>query len=91
MFPSPHVYQYTDIEEGSEAPIERMYIPDAFIPSLSLEVEIKDGGGMKNINQDSRRKEQLKHEMMSNLKTHFNYIRIENKDYGGFLKLLEGE
>jgi len=39
----------------------------------------------------SRRKDEIKHEMMSNPNNHYNYIRIDGKDYTEFLKLLEGE
>ena len=38
MSPSPHTYWYE--YEG----VRRFYIPDFYIPSLNLEVEIKDGG-----------------------------------------------
>lgn len=38
MAPSPHTYWYE--YEG----VRRFYIPDFFIPSLNLEIEIKDGG-----------------------------------------------
>lgn len=38
MSPSPHTYYY--VYEGKR----HFYIPDFFIPSLNLEIEIKDGG-----------------------------------------------
>ena len=38
MTPSPHTYYY---EYGGE---KKFYIPDVYIPSLNLEIEIKQGG-----------------------------------------------
>lgn len=38
MSPSPHVYYYTYNGE------RKFYIPDFFIPSLNLEIEVKEGG-----------------------------------------------
>lgn len=83
--PSPHsyVYQY----EGKD----HWYIPDFFIPSLSLEIEIKDDGSAKNINQESREKDKLKEELMKSNCNYFNYIKIINKNYDGFRELIKGE
>ena len=56
MAPSPHTYYYE--YEGKK----HFYIPDFFIPSLNLEIEIKDGVMVKNefnyikiINKDNKR------------------------------------
>jgi len=85
--PSPHTYFY---EYDGE---RHFYIPDFFIGSLNLEVEIKDGGDNPNMHhkiQDvDKVKEHLKDEVMkSNLNT-FNYLKIENMDHMKFLKYLE--
>lgn len=47
---SPHTYAY---EYQGES---HYYMPDYFIPSMNLEIEIKDDGSALNINQDSRNK-----------------------------------
>ena len=85
MAPSPHTYTYQ--YKG----VSHFYIPDAFIPSLNLEVEIKDDGSAKNINPDSRAKDQIKDELMRSCSNLFNYIKIINKDYKQFEELLTKE
>lgn len=86
VMPSPHVYEYKYKGE------KKFYFPDAFIPSLNLEIEIKDGGNNPNMHhkiQDvDKVKEHLKDEAMMKQKD-FHYIKIENKDYDAFFKLVE--
>jgi len=76
--PSPHTYYY--MYEGEK----HFYIPDAFIYSLGLEIEIKDGGNNPNMHhkiQDvDKEKERLKDEVMYNQKLH-HYIKLTNKNY----------
>ena len=76
--PSPHTYYY--MYEGEK----HFYIPDAFIYSLGLEIEIKDGGNNPNMHhkiQDvDKEKERLKDEVMHNQKLH-HYIKLTNKNY----------
>lgn len=85
MAPSPHTYYY--IYEGKK----HFYIPDFFIPSLDLEIEIKDGGD--NANQHpkilavDKVKEGLKDDVMKS--STFNYIKIVNMENVKFLKYLE--
>ena len=83
--PSPHTYWYTYNNE------KHFYIPDAFIPSLDLEIEIKDGGDNPNthhkIQDVDKVKEKLKDAVMKT--SSFNYLKIENKDHMKFLKYLE--
>lgn len=85
MAPSPHTYYYMYKNE------KHFYIPDFFIPSLDLEIEIKDGGDNPNLHhkiQDvDKVKEKCKDEVMT--KNHFNYVKIVNKDYKPFFKMLE--
>lgn len=75
--PSPHTYYY--IYEGEK----KFYIPDFFIPSLNLEIEIKDGGDNPNMHhkiQDvDKVKEALKDEVMKSNSNNFNYLKIVNK------------
>lgn len=85
MMPSPHTYTYE--YEGKA----HFYIPDAFIPSLNLEIEIKDDGSAKNISQESREKDKLKEELMKSCSNIFNYIKIVSKNYTEFEKIIQKE
>jgi len=70
---------------------KKFYIPDFFIPSLDLEIEIKDGGDNPNmhhkIQKIDKEKEKLKDEVMMSQNT-FNYIKIVNKNYEPFFEFL---
>lgn len=86
MAPSPHTYYYE--YEGKK----HFYIPDFFIPSLGVEIEIKDGGNNPNmhgkIQSVDKVKEQLKDQVM---KTNgaFHYLKIVNKENEKFFTFLE--
>lgn len=84
--PSPHTYYY--VYEGKK----RFYIPDFYIPSLNLEIEIKDGGDNPNkhgkIQAVDKVKEKLKDDVMRSNKNHFNYLKIENKEHNRFFNYL---
>lgn len=84
--PSPHTYYY--IYENKK----HFYIPDVFIHSLNLEIEIKDGGDNPNMHHKiqavDKVKEKLKDDVMLSNKS-FNYIKITNKNYMQFFKFLE--
>lgn len=83
--PSPHTYYYTYKNE------KKFYIPDAYIPSLSLEIEVKDGGNNPNthhkIQDVDKVKERLKDEVMKS-QTNVDYIKIVNKNYDEFFTYL---
>ena len=87
MSPSPHTYNY--MYEGKQ----HFYIPDFFIPSLGLEIEIKDGGDNPNMHPKIQRvdkeKERLKDEVMASKGCPFDYIKIVNKDHKRFLEYLD--
>lgn len=83
--PSPHTYTYE--YKGKS----HFYMPDFFIPSLNLEVEIKDDGSALNINSESREKDKIKDELMKSLSNMFNYIKIVNKNYTKFNELIKEE
>lgn len=87
MMPSPHNYTYQYDNKS------HIYFPDVFIPSLELEIEIKDGGDNPNlhpkIQEVDKEKERLKDAVMMSNKNSFNYIKIKNKEHMYFLKLLE--
>lgn len=87
MAPSPHTYYY--IYENQK----HFYIPDFFIPSLNLEIEIKDGGDNANqhpkIQAVDKVKEKLKDQVMSSNRNTFNYIKIVNKNNSKMFEYLE--
>ena len=86
MSPSPHTYWYL---YGGE---KHFYIPDLFIPSLNLEIEIKDGGDNPNmhhkIQEVDKVKERLKDDVMKNNGS-FNYLKLVNKDNRKFFDMLD--
>ena len=85
MTPSPHTYYY--IYEGEK----KFYIPDAYIASLNLEVEVKQGGAHPNLKPNmvkiDKVKENLKDEVMNSLKD-VNYIKVVDKNYTNFFQYL---
>lgn len=87
MMPSPNTFYY--IYEGKK----HFYIPDAYIPSLNLQIEIKDGGDnpnkMQKIQDVDKVKEKLKDDVMISNKSSFNYLKITNKEHKKFFKYLE--
>lgn len=88
MTPSPHTYYYE--YEGEK----KFYIPDIYIPSLNLEIEIKQGGTNPNLHPNmvkiDKAKENLKDKLMASQKD-VNYIKIVDKNYDNFLKYLFDE
>ena len=81
--PSPHTYTY--MFQGAE----HFYIPDFYIESLNLEVEIKasDNTHHKIVAVDHV-KEKLKDDVMRSQNV-FNYIKIYDKDYTEFTRLVQ--
>ena len=81
--PSPNNYWYK-WKDGTE----HLYIPDFFIPSLSLEVEIKESDNTHPRMEHSREIEHLKDERMARemKKTSINYIKIVDKKYDEFIR-----
>lgn len=82
--PSPNNYWYK-WEDGSR----HLYIPDFYIPSLSLEVEIKQGGFndsfmVHNRDIESRKDNRMK---METQKSSINYIKIVDKNYDEFIRV----
>lgn len=80
--PSPHTYYY---EYKGE---KKFYIPDVWIPSLNLEVEIKESDNKHPHMQVDREKERLKDRMMSSFKN-IDYIKIVDKKYDQFFAYLD--
>lgn len=87
IMPSPHVYTY--MYDGAT----HMYIPDAFIPTLDLEIEIKDGGDNPNMHHKiveiDKEKERLKDAVLISKAVPFNYLKIVNKNNMILFKYLE--
>lgn len=81
MTPSPHTYYYE--YEGER----KFYIPDVYIPSLNLEIEIKESDNNHPHMQVDRKKENLKDKMMDSQKN-IDYIKIVDKKYDGFFAYL---
>ncbi len=81
--PSPHTYTY-EYENK-----QHFYMPDFFIPSLSLEIEIKSSNRMYKQNVQSMEKEIIKDQMMKELSNVINYILILDKNYTEFNNLLK--
>ena len=76
--PSPNTYVYTYENE------EHQYIPDVYISSLNLEVEIKEPKDNQNMHPKiqavDKVKENLKDDMMKSI-SNINYIKINGQDY----------
>lgn len=86
LSPSPHAFTYQF--QGKN----HFYIPDFYIISLNLEVEIKDGGANPNMHPKiqavDKQKERAKDLVMQSNKNLFNYIKIEDKDHEKFMRYL---
>lgn len=84
--PAPQTFYYT-MSDG----IKRFYVPDMFIPSLNLLLEIKDGGSNPNkhpkIQQVDKAKEREKDKVMKMQKKH-HYLKVTDKNYSSFLNFL---
>ena len=79
--PSPNNYWYK-WADGSE----HLYIPDFYIPSLSLEVEIKESDNTHPRMEHSREIEHLKDKRLEYevKKTNIHYLKIVDKNYTDF-------
>lgn len=89
MGPSPHTYYY-DYHNPNDKENEgrKFYIPDYWIPSLNLEIEIKQNTSTHpKILAIDKVKEAQKDEMMRKIPG-VRYIKIVDKDYSGFFDLL---
>ncbi|MEI2418910.1 hypothetical protein V6O07_01445, partial [Arthrospira platensis SPKY2] len=84
MVPAPQIVEYK--YEGKS----HFYIPDVYIPSLNLVIEIKDGGSNPNTHPKimavDKVKERLKDDAIKKLNV--NYIKVVDKKYGNFIDFL---
>lgn len=89
MGPSPHTYYYDYINPNDkENEGRKFYIPDYYIPSMSLEIEIKQNTSTHpKILRIDKVKEKCKDEMMKTVPK-INYIKIVDKNYEDFFKFI---
>ena len=81
--PSPHTYYYESEDKG-----KHFYIPDFYIPSINLEIEIKQQTSTNDAyNKANKPKEKMKDMIMEN-NPHVNYIKINDNDFSTFFKFL---
>ena len=87
--PSPHTYYYEyKNENDKENEGTKFYIPDFYIPSLNLEIEIKQTTSTHpKLMRVDKVKEIEKDKMMKTIKG-LNYIKIDDKQYGEFFDLV---
>lgn len=83
LAPSPNNYPYK-WKDGTT----HLYIPDFFIPSLSLEIEIKESDNTHPRMEHEREMEHLKDLMMKKIgrKSAINYLKIVDKNYDDFIE-----
>lgn len=82
MSPAPQTFYY---EYNNE---KHFYIPDFYIQSMNLLVEIKDGGDNPNMHHKiqavDKIKEQLKEDAVAKSGTNIHYLKVMNKEYEEF-------
>ena len=90
LSPSPHIYYY-DYENPKDDKKnwgKKFYIPDFYIPSLNLEIEIKQQTTTNQAFIDINRvKEALKDEVMKSNKN-VNYLKINDNNFTEFFEYL---
>lgn len=89
MGPSPHTYYYNyKNPEDKENEGEKFYIPDFFIPSLNLEIEVKQNTSTHpKILRIDKVKEVQKDAVMNSIRN-LHYLKIVDKNYDVFFKFL---
>lgn len=83
--PSPHTYVYE--YEGKK----HFYMPDAFIPSLNLEVELKSSVRVDFHDPKAKEKDKIKFDLMNSLSNIINFILILDKNYDKFHEIIKEE
>ena len=86
--PSPHTYYYEAVNPETKEKEKHFYIPDFYIPSINLEIEIKQQTSTNDAyNKANKPKEHLKDEIMKN-NNHVNYIKVNDNDFSTFFQFL---
>lgn len=90
MMPSPHTYIYDyKNENDKEHEGKHFFIPDAYIPSINLEIEIKQNTNTHpKLLKIDKVKELQKDELMRSIPD-VNYIKIVEKEYAEFFNLID--
>lgn len=87
--PSPHTYYYyykNPKDKNNEG--QKFYIPDYYIPSLNLEIEIKQQTSTNEAyNVINKVKEELKDAVM-NSNPNIRYLKINDNDFAPFFQFL---
>ena len=89
MAPSPHTYYY-DYKNSKDKDNEgrKFYIPDFYIPSLNLEIEIKQQTSTNQAYNDINKvKEKQKDEIMKK-NPNVNYLKINDNNFAPFFQFL---
>ena len=90
MSPSPHTYyyEYKNEKEDRSKWGKKFYIPDFYIPSLNLEIEIEQNASTNQAFNDVYVvKKKLKDEVMKK-NPNVNYLKITENDFSGFFEFL---
>lgn len=82
IMPAPMIFEYISPKDDEE----HYYIPDAYIPSMELIVEIKSKNN-KHYRQRDIDIERTKDKVVK--ESNYNYIKIFDKKYGKFLKYVK--
>lgn len=89
MGPSPHTYYYEyKNPNDKEHEGKHFYIPDFYIPSINLEIEIKQNTNTHPKLLKIDHVKELQKDAMMNEASGVNYIKIVEKQYDGFFDLL---
>lgn len=89
MGPSPHTYYYEyKNADDKEHEGRHFYIPDFYIPSINLEIEIKQNTNTHPKLLKIDHVKELQKDQMMKESDGVNYIKIVEKDYSGFFDLL---
>ena len=86
------IFYYNWVNPDTEKEETHFYMPDYYMPEFNLIIEIKDGGSNPNMHPKilkiDKSKEACKDAAVINSKAH-NYIKICDKDYVEFNRVLE--
>lgn len=90
MMPSPHTYYY-DYKNPNDLEHEgrHFYVPDAYIPSLNLEIEIKQNTNTHHKLLAIDKVKEIQKDAVMSGRSDVNYLKIVEKDYTPFIHYLE--
>lgn len=90
LMPSPHTYYY-DYKNPNDLEHEgrHFYVPDAYIPSLNLEIEIKQNTNMHHKLLAIDKVKELQKDAIMTGRSDVNYLKIVEKNYAPFIEYIE--